>query len=209
MREQEIFMQPLIYDIEIAFAVPPKNSEDMLSGIIYCQGWHDHANMGISVICTFDYATQRFRVFLEDNMNEFLALARERLMVGFNSIPFDDAVINAVYGDRYQPLASYDILRETWIAAGLGPDFEYPSHAGYSLDAIAHANHFSGKSGHGALAPVQWQRGEIGSVIDYCLQDVAITKRLFDKIDIERALVCPKTGRLLTLADPMADLVSA
>lgn len=204
-------MQPFIYDIEIVKAIPPKNSEDRQEGIEYCAGWQDHASLGISVICAYDYATSRFRVFCQDNMDEFLSIARERLMVGFNSIPFDDAVIRAIHGDSYQPAASYDILREVWAAAGLEPAFEYPTHAGYGLNAIAHANHCPTKSGHGALAPVQWQRGEIGSVIDYCLQDVAITKRLFDKINVEQVLVCPKTGRLLTMRDPVAetDAVSA
>lgn len=195
-------MQPMIYDIEIVNAIRPKNEADELPDIVYCAGWHDHANMGISTICAYDYATGRFRVFLNDNMDEFLELARQRLMVGFNSIPFDDAVIMAEYGDDYQPARSYDILREVWAAAGLGSQFKFPTHAGYGLDAVARANHLQGKTGHGALAPVQWQRGELGSVIDYCLQDVDITRRLLDKIIIERVLICPKTGRLLDMADP-------
>ena len=195
-------MQPMIYDIEIEKAIPSKNPADILQDIDYCAGWHDYTNMGISVICAYDYLTERFRVFCKDNIAEFFKLAPERLMVGFNSIPFDDAVICATYGEIYQPVASYDILREIWKASGLGPTFKYPSHIGYSLDAVASANLFQEKTGNGALAPVQWQRGEVGSVIDYCLQDVNITKLIFDRICNGQKIICPKTGELLTLSEP-------
>ena len=42
-------MRALIYDIEIIKAIPSKNGE-RITGIEYCEGWKDHANMGISVI---------------------------------------------------------------------------------------------------------------------------------------------------------------
>ncbi len=196
-------MHALIYDIEIFKAIPPKigSEKEIIPGIEYCEGWHDHKNMGISVIGAYDYKAGRFRVFCKDNFHEFLELSKQRLMVGFNSIPFDDAVIYAEFGDDYRPADSYDILRETWAAADLGPNFQYPSHAGYSLDAIAKANNLPSKTGHGALAPVQWQRGEIGAVIDYCLQDVAITKRLFDRVQLGYPITCPKTSNPLMLRE--------
>lgn len=58
-------MKALVYDLEIINAVPGR--EKPIEGIKYCEGRHDHAGMGISVIGAFDYSTQRYRVFLEDN----------------------------------------------------------------------------------------------------------------------------------------------
>ena len=50
---------------------------------------------------------------------------------------------------------------------------------GYGLDACCNANGIGSKTGNGALAPIDWQQGRIGSVIDYCLQDIKLTEQLF------------------------------
>jgi hypothetical protein len=96
----------------------------------------------------------------------------------------------------------YDLLRETWIACGLKPTFEYPSHAGFGLDAVCAANFGTRKSGTGAFAPVLWQRGQIGEVIDYCLNDVRLTKQLFDAVLQRKAIKNPKGGPDLQLRHP-------
>ena len=55
------------------------------------------------------------------------------------------------------------------------------------------------------LTPIWWQEGLRGYVINYCLQDVALTRRLFTMAategelmfhdGIKRAIVLPKVGR--------------
>ena len=77
---------------------------------------------------------------------------------------------------------NYDLLRELWISAGLSPTFEGKEHGGFGLDATAKANFNLGKTGHGAIAPILWQRGEIGAVIDYCMEDVRLTVKLMDMV---------------------------
>lgn len=123
-------------------------------------------------------------------------------MVGFNSIPFDNAVLRACEIVDIPEDCSFDLLREIWKAAGLGPKFEYPSHAGYGLDAVAKANGLGGKTGHGAIAPIDWQRGNVGAVIDYCLNDVAITAKLIKRIMLDGGLTDPKTGEKLKILLP-------
>src|SRR4030095_9778185 len=188
-------MNALVYDLEIIKAVPDRNGQ-RIEGIEYCEGWSDHKNMGISVIGCYDYATERYRTFLKDNFEEFVELARCRpLMVSFNGIGFDNKVIDACglaaavtrHAEGY-----YDILRELWIADGLGPEFTYPTHIGYGLNEVATSNFGAKKTGHGATAPIQWQRGEYGKVIDYCLEDVRLTKRCFDRIRHGGGLRSPK-----------------
>lgn len=204
----------LVYDIEIVKAIPPRTDTERIEGVEYCAGWHDHANMGVAVVCAYDYSDGRFRVFCEDNLDDFadLTLAHD-MLIGFNNIEFDDKVLmhasprlsdalgfrrNAL-GFLKNDLDSYDILREMWLAAGLGPEFKYPSHAGFGLDATAKANGIMGKTGNGAMAPLDWQQGRIGKVIDYCLNDVAITAGLFDRVLEGKPIVSPKDGRKLEM----------
>lgn len=184
----------LIYDIEIVNAIPDRKGP-RLPDITYCDGWRDHANMGISVIGAYDYVEDQYRVFCADNWDEFATLCGQRsCLIGFNSIPFDNAVIAAVLHFTLHEEQCYDLLRELWVAAGLGPEFLYPSHAGYGLDAVCAANFGFRKTGHGAVAPVQWQQGKVGAVIDYCLNDIHLTKALFDRVLAENPIIDPKTG---------------
>jgi hypothetical protein len=89
------------------------------------------------------------------------------------------------------------------VADGLKPEFAFPSHIGYSLGAVAFANMGIHKSGEGANAPIEWQRGNVGAVIDYCLNDVKITKRLFDRVRQIGGLRSPKAPtRFLDMRKP-------
>jgi hypothetical protein len=192
----------LVYDIEIVNGVPDRDGT-RLEGYKYCEGWHDHAGMGISVIGAYDYAEDRYRVFCADNFEAFLTLCAERApLVSFNGLAFDDKVIDAEMAPDIgvmPPSTRYDILVEIWRAAGLAPRFGGKSHGGYGLDAMGEANFGIRKSGNGALAPILWQDGRVGEVIDYCLNDIRMTKRLFDSVLASIPLICPKTGARLEL----------
>lgn len=206
----------LIYDIEIEKAIEGKNDGFRLEGIKYCDGWHDHKGMGVSCVCAYDYEQDRYRTFFKDNCAEFLAIALTHdILIGFNNIGFDNKVLLAqqwfpmkVNGMPYLwDQKSYDILLEIWIAAGLGPKFVYPSHAGYGLDAVIKANAeilgaSFGKTGHGAVAPIDFQSGNYGRLVDYCLSDVWLTKKLFDLIYSGSVLIDPKTGKDMILRKP-------
>lgn len=200
----------LVYDLEIIKAVPEKGGVKPLEaeGIQYCDGWHDHQNMGISVIGAYDSKDDRYRVFCADNFKEFFELADARdVLVSFNGIGFDNKVLLAAGVFRQIDIEAdfvfYDILAELWNANGLRREFTYPTHIGFGLDAVAMANFGQKKSGNGALAPVEWQQGKIGSVIDYCLNDVKLTKRLFDRILETGGLRDPREpGRFMEMKRP-------
>ncbi len=165
-------MKPyLIYDIEIKKAILGRN-ENKIDGIEYCKGWGDHIGMGISCLCAFDYSTGKYRVFTDSNQSDFAELCKNRVTVGFNNHGFDEKVLKDCW--NIEPAESVDIL--------IGIKKTTGTHAGYGLDNCCEANFGVKKSGSGALAPVEWQRGNIGHVIDYCINDVYMTKRLFDMI---------------------------
>lgn len=191
----------IIYDIEIVKGILGKK-EQPLPDIQYCAGWDDHANMGISTICAYDYAEDRYRVFCKDNFESFQDLVDSTdIVAGFNSIAFDNRVC-AAHGIVVRDDKSYDLLVEIWKAHGLDAKFKYPSYIGYSLDAMAVANLGRQKTGHGALAPVQWQRGEIGSVFDYCLTDVWLTKKLIDLVIKQGELISPVKNYYVKVQPP-------
>ena len=189
-------MKALIYDCEIINAIPSRDGSK-IKGITYCEGWRDIANMGVSVTGVYDYVEDRYRVFCADNKEEFAKLISKReLCVGFNSIPFDNALLLACGWPAPPEEKSYDLLRETWAACGLGTTFDFKTHGGFGLDAMCEKNFGTKKSGNGALAPVDWQQGKRGTVIDYCLNDVRLTKQLFDYVLAGTSISIPKTASL-------------
>lgn len=194
-------MSILVYDCEIAKAIPPRNPADRDDSVAYCDGWRDFEGMGIACIGAYDYASYRYRVFCQDNLGEFqAAVDKADYVVGFNNHQFDDKLV-AAEGIGIPPEKSYDILAEVWQAHGLGRTYQGKSHQGFGLDACARANGFAGKNGHGADAPVLWQRGQIGQVIDYCLNDVYLTRHLLQQI-FHGGLLSPKDGRRLSIPSP-------
>jgi hypothetical protein len=190
-------MNGIIYDIEI-IEIPPKSGEDPIPGLKYCQGWRDYAGMHISCICAYELATGDYRVFLEDNFQAFQELANQsEWVIGFNSERFDDEVCRA---NGIQISTNYDLLLETWSAAGVNPAGPFgAAHKGFKLDDIAQANLGVRKSGEGANAAILWQQGKFGQVIDYCLRDVRLTVQLFSR---RGHLISPVDGSILTLREP-------
>ena len=192
----------IIYDCEIIKGILGKK-DIRQQRIGYCDGWRDFEGMGISVICTYDYTTDRYGAFCEDNFDDFRGLVSKSNgpIVGFNSLSFDNRLCAANSIDVPDE-KSYDILVEIWKAVGLQPEFQFPSHIGYGLDAVVEANFGLGKTGHGANAPIHWQQGKYGSVIRYCLDDVWLTKKVLDRIIRKGELENPKGSGSINIRRP-------
>lgn len=163
----------IILDVEIKKAILGRNDIPIL-GIEYCDGWRDFAGMGISCVCTYDIKTHLTRVFLEEDLIELAEYLQGKYTAGFNTRRFDLPLLeaNGVQPCWLEPDTHYDILEEIWIALGLNPNkFNPRTHGGWGLDAVCQATLGIAKTGHGALAPVWWQQGRRGRVIDYCCND--------------------------------------
>ncbi|MBI3359835.1 MAG: ribonuclease H-like domain-containing protein [Chloroflexi bacterium] len=92
------------------------------------------------------------------------------LVVGFNIKRFDYTVLQPYTGVRLADLPTLDLLEHIHRALG----FRLP------LDALAQATLGASKSADGTLA-VQWFReGRVEEVLDYCQQDVIVTRDLFE-----------------------------
>jgi len=165
-----------IFDIEIENPIPSPGVEP-INGIKYAKGWDFPATMGIACIGVYDYTADKYRVFGEFELDEFKEFTISHdVAVGFNNIRFDNKVLAAC--DIVIPAAkSYDLLAEIQSAIG-----SYQK--GCKLNDVIKANfpNSAGKTGDGAEAPILWQRGYHTKVIDYCLNDVRLTKMLLDRV---------------------------
>lgn len=181
----------IIFDCEIEKAIR-SGSEEFESDVLYCNGWRDFENMGISCIGAYDYEENRYRIFCEDNLLEFQYLIdKHDIIIGFNSLAFDNKLC-AANGIVIPDGKSYDILVEIWVGVGLEREYKYPTHTGFSLSAVCKENFELDKSGAGYSAPVLWQRGKNGAVLDYCLWDVQLTKRLLDYVERQGKIRDPR-----------------
>ena len=183
----------IVYDLEIIRAIPDKRRE-RIEGIKYCEGWGNHAGMGVSVLCAYDSSEDRYSVFLRDNSVEWdrLVTHGEGPFVSFNGINFDNKVLEANGWFVPSPDLCLDLSRECRVACDLDPDgFNVPRSIGkLSLDAMCIANQLGTKGEEESWrAPIWWQQGQHGRVFNYCLHDVALTCRLFRLASTEGELV--------------------
>ncbi|NJN70647.1 MAG: hypothetical protein HC801_10470 [Nitrospira sp.] len=186
-------MRYVVFDVELEKGPPPPVGK--IEGVEYLDSWDDKASMKASVVCAYDSAADQYRVFAKDNLLAFLPfVGKDTVLVGFNSKNFDSQVLLQGHGIDLTQLPHFDILQEMIMASGR-------THKGLSLDAVTRAN-LPGqwKPETGDIAPVRWQRGQIGAVIDYCLHDVWLTKCLYEKVLTYRYLLDPISGKPLLIA---------
>lgn len=184
-------MKTLIYDLEIAKAILGRN-EQAIPDIAYCDGWRDFEGMGLSIGCAVDWDGS-YRMFSQDNLDALQeAIDAADLVIGYNILKFDNPLLRA-QGITVPDEKCYDLLAEIWRGLGLDPlKFSPQTHGGLGLDAVAATNGYGSKTGNGAYAPVWWQRGEIGKLVDYCLRDVYLTSCLWTAAQWGRPLRNPK-----------------
>jgi hypothetical protein len=150
-------------------------------------GGADHrARLGVSVVGVYDYQDDRFSAFREDRFDALAALLREAdEIIGFNLLSFDWPVLAAELGDWVLKLPSLDLMVEAQQALG---------HR-VSLDALARASLGIGKIGSGLLALSYYQAGDWERLERYCLEDVKLTRDLYDYARRHGHLYVDKGGR--------------
>ncbi len=139
-------------------------------------GWRNIQDFGLAVGVTIDHRGKQ-RVWKEADAQDLIDhLAKYPCVVGFNSRRFDLTVLSAYGSVDALHACSFDVLLELQAVTG--------RRKGMSLQNIAHTMFQVGKSlSDGTEAVRLWRRGRPGDrqrVIDYCAQDVELTKRIFD-----------------------------
>jgi len=133
-------------------------------------GWQHAHLMKISCAVLYDSRQDRFIDFIENRIDQFIErLQTYDLIVGFNIKRFDYQVLKGYSDFNFEKLNNLDILED--VARHLG--FRL------SLAHLATATLAENKSADGLQALRWWQEGKILEIIEYCRQDVKITRDLY------------------------------
>lgn len=133
-------------------------------------GWQNTQLMRVSVAVVFDSLENRFLVCDEENIEALLAhLDKADLIVGFNIKRFDYRVLSAYTCKVLRQLPTFDILEDIYERLGFR----------LGLDHLAMETLNRGKTADG-LQAVQWfKEGKLEKLIEYCRNDVTVTRDLF------------------------------
>ncbi len=170
-------MKKVVFDIET-------------SNIFADVGKADPSLLNISVVCVYDSTTDKYSCFEQEEFkNLWPILENADLLVGFNSEHFDLPLLNKYYsGDLYR-IPHLDILKE--IKQSYGRRMK--------LDQIAEGTLGVNKSGHGLEAVTWWRNGEKEKVKKYCIDDVKITKDVFDFAVKNNKLKFKEDGKVIDI----------
>jgi DEAD/DEAH box helicase domain-containing protein len=133
-------------------------------------GWQRADLMGISCVVLYDSKEDDFFEFTESQIDSLVDhLKKFDRIVGFNIKRFDYKVLEGYSDFDFKGLPALDILEEIYL------------HLGYrlSLDHLATVTLNRKKSADGLQALKWWKQGRLREIMDYCRQDVEITKDLY------------------------------
>ncbi|OGQ05980.1 MAG: hypothetical protein A2W61_04325 [Deltaproteobacteria bacterium RIFCSPLOWO2_01_44_7] len=135
-------------------------------------GRENLGELGVSLVGVYSYLHGDYQAFWEDDFPKLLSLLVSKpLVVGFNQKRFDLPVLQPYFKNfDLKSLPILDILDE--LTKTLGHRV--------SLDSVAQATLGTRKSGHGLDAIRYWNRKELDKLKKYCLDDVRITKEVYE-----------------------------
>ena len=129
------------------------------------------ATLELAVVGIHDSADDQYRCYEQSELGELWpVLERADILIGYNSDHFDIPILNKYYAGDLERIRSIDLLKE--VKAVLGRRLR--------LDNLAEATLGKGKSGSGLEAQKWIKAGQMDKVKAYCLDDVRITKELYD-----------------------------
>jgi hypothetical protein len=189
-------------------------------------GWENKAALSLSIGCYYDYQDGQLHWFDRYTLEATLRLfvTRQPLLVSYNGIAFDFALMRAVLRHAKIPeeltgdvlhqatdikkalcqlcdafkafcATSYDILAEIYKVS------PYKGKGINTLDAICRENGLSTKEMDGGMAPRLWRQNRIAEVVGYNVGDVLRTKALFEMI-MARKTIRRGYGSALLLPRP-------
>lgn len=151
-------MRKITFDIETTNTFQEANSSDP-------------KDLDLAVVCIHDSESNTYSHYFKETLHELWPiLERADLLIGFNSNHFDIPLLNKYYAGNLFDIKSLDLLEKVQEVLGRR----------IKLDDLAHATLGEKKSGNGLESIVWWRNGEIDRVVDYCKQDVKVTKDIFD-----------------------------
>ncbi len=134
-------------------------------------GWHNAHMMRVSLAVLYERKTGSYHTYLEDRIPELIGrLKKADLVVGFNNIRFDNAVLSIYTEEDLRSFPTLDLLAEITRQHGFR----------VSLSNLATATFNVGKLGDGLDALQWWKEGKIDLIEKYCKMDVELTAKLLN-----------------------------
>ena len=133
-------------------------------------GWNRADHMGVSVAVAYDSRADDYFSYRQEELPAlFERLHGADLVVGFNSLRFDYAVLSPFAPFDLRSLPSLDLLQR------VSERLNYR----LSLDNLGQATLGEPKSADGLQALQWWKEGRLEDIATYCRKDVDITRRLY------------------------------
>jgi DEAD/DEAH box helicase domain-containing protein len=181
-------MDTLVFDIETSnFFTDP--------GV----GWDNFGALKISAVGVYSYGQDKYFCFEEHEMSSVAELfARAKTIVGFSMNRYDIPVLNSYF--QKLRLAVPNLWEKERV--DLLEEIERIMNQRISLSKLAEANLGVKKNLGGAEAIRLFQEGKIKELKEYCLNDVKLTKKLYDLYLAQNYFLMPdkKTGEIVKVA---------
>jgi DEAD/DEAH box helicase domain-containing protein len=157
-------------------------------------GSNNPVDLDISVMCIHDSSTGEFTSYLQEDLSKFWPILEQAdALVTWNGDHFDIPLLNKYYAGDLSRIKSIDLMRE--VQSVLGRRLK--------LDSVGEATLGRNKTGHGLDAIEWWRNGEIDKIIKYCIEDVRLTRDLYDYALKNKSLKYKEFGVLKDIAlDP-------
>jgi len=127
--------------------------------------------LGITVVGIYDYRDQKTKIFEEKDLSKlFTLLESTSYIIGFNVRSFDLEVLQGYYPGKIHHFTTFDLLDD--LKSKIGRRL--------SLNDFLFATLGKKKTGHGLQAIELFKEGKWDDLKKYCLDDVTLTKELFD-----------------------------
>ena len=143
-------------------------------------GSNDPSKLDIALVAIHDSETNLYSSYLEDELGKLWPiLERADMLIGFTSEHFDMPLLNKYYPGDLTKIKHLDILKEIKNTYGRR----------MRLDQLAEGTLGKNKSGHGSEVLDWWKAGDIEKIRSYCIDDVRLTKELYDYARANNKLV--------------------
>lgn len=134
-------------------------------------GKRDPKLLDIAIVAIYDSETDSYSSYLAEELNSLWPILEHAdMLIGFTSEHFDMPLLNKYYPGDLTKIKHLDILKEIKTSYGRR----------MKLDQLAEGTLGEKKSGWGGDAIKWWNAGEVERVRSYCIDDVRITKELYD-----------------------------
>ncbi len=176
-------MKPIVFDIET-------------SNFFDDVGKADPSLLTISIVCIYDFATSKYDSFLESELPRLWPIIEKAdMLIGYNSDHFDIPLLNKYYPGDLTQIKSLDLMQE--IRKSIGRRV--------GLGKVGEGTLGTPKSADGAVASKWWKEGQVEKVRQYCLDDVKLTKEIYEYALANKKLKYKEDGKIFEIPIDVSD----